>query len=670
LETVQVWRGRIRQRLEDVPNGALRQVEEVANLEQIEVDTPRRVPEDRASDCEALVEQEETGDYRRDLVDFRAWSIRAVASIYWSLKDTLEKSEHSPPELQFIVPVFRNTTKNLSSCIRGILENPDDPVVPDSLLMAELGHMDFNHRGQIVRLDFQHIGGDNLMTGQIFHQLQQFCLRLEEGEAIEGCEYLRTAVANIELWVAEILQQDESTPFYESSCRKEWTRVAGRGLLLPLEVNDQPSRLLSRQGNQSCFFSTVGDVLKSFGYTADSYLEQTRKELARVDFPIDRAKDYERYREEVRAPGKVRLGLLVYSGLPEYVALAVFRFSQKDGTVSLTVFTCGHPLYVVCAYIEEHHIMSARVSEEVMRWDRLLPYFQEWIPRISVIHTRKITPLTALPEPSRAWLHQLEEFGNQDDLQLELGGRDNGCSQLEASEEGATADVNRSEPVLTDEPEPLNHLDDEHEQPPRSVMAAKGTSDSNFEAQPTSPTESEWTGDGSWVVASVQADTNVELSPHVNDQMLSDTSDSNLETQPASSTGSELTGTDSCGITSVQVVEPTKDWFWMCRVCCFPCLNPDAAERAYTCSVCLAQGLQWVHSRGLPLNCPNHVVIDDTLYRRLHSNKFYKASRKRLAPHLQLLRQVEEEFLTPPGILVLPAGNATLNGGSKRSGAN
>ena len=144
--------------------------------------------------------------------------------------------------------------------------------------------------------------------------------------------------------IAEILQQDESTPFYEPSCQKEWTPVAGKGLRPLLEANDQPDHTtLTRQGNQSCFFSAVGAVLEPFGYTADSYLDQTREELARVDKSRSRALDYERYRKEVRAPGRVRLGLLVYSGLPEHVALAVFRFPQKKGPVSLTMFTCRQP---------------------------------------------------------------------------------------------------------------------------------------------------------------------------------------------------------------------------------------------------------------------------------------------------------------------------------------
>ena len=104
------------------------------------------------------------------------------------------------------------------------------------------------------------------------------CLRLEEGEASEGFEYLRTKVAHIEMLVAEILQQDESTPFHEPSCQKEWTQVAGKGLLLPLEANDQPGCLPSRQGNQSCFFLAVGAVLEPFGYTADLYLNQTQNE--------------------------------------------------------------------------------------------------------------------------------------------------------------------------------------------------------------------------------------------------------------------------------------------------------------------------------------------------------------------------------------------------------
>jgi len=63
-------------------------------------------------------------------------------------------------------------------------------------------------------------------------------------------------------------------------------------------------------------------------------------------------------------------------------------------------------------------------------------------------------------------------------------------------------------------------------------MRERGKSYSNERRKGVESTESQLPDDNC-VVVSVQADTNMESSPHANDQMISDTSDSDFETLPS-----------------------------------------------------------------------------------------------------------------------------------------
>ena len=88
-------------------------------------------------------------------------------------------------------------------------------------------------------------------------------------------------------------------------------------------------------------------------------------------------------------------------------------------------------------------------------------------------------------------------------------------------------------------------------------MRERGKSYSNERRKGVKPTESQLPDDNC-VVVSVQADTNMESSPHTNDQMISDTSDSDLEAQLASSAESELTG-DESGVSAMDILNPEAE---------------------------------------------------------------------------------------------------------------
>ena len=454
------------------------------------------------SDSEGDEEQEFSP--QRGLFEVRMFSIRAVATIYSGVKcifkGAMALGESIPEQTVYIQAGREQVLKekrSLSGRLSEILRNRDvseEVTIADSLL-ERIRQFDVQGYADLIQTAEDRIGhrvprggsSPTTVIDQLTHQLQRICDSCAaevkmEGEATEGLEYLNEEAGNLEELVADIQQCDE-TLLHEHHLHYDppyWTPVSVRDFP-ELEVKDQAGRLSSRPGRQSCFFVAIGTALEPFGYTALSYWAQTQTELARTD--TDMAVDYERYRIQVAGDYRVPLQLLVYSGLPEHVALAVFR-SPNDGIVSLTVFTCGQPLYVVCAYIAGQHIMSARFDkgkEPMRRWTQFYPYFSQWCNtsgnRGSVILTTRNIPcrreLSFGKEPRKRVTAQ----GRSEDLQLELGGRDNGSSQLEEIEKGAMADVNRSELVLSDEPEPvplLNHLDDEHEQHPRSVMATNG----------------------------------------------------------------------------------------------------------------------------------------------------------------------------------------------------